>query len=123
MGDRRTAEIRLEKGSLYVYSHWGGFEMREDAQDAIRAAEGRWSDEPYAARIIVDQLTKHSRDQETGHGLMLGPDAEDEYGANPSVIIDLVKQELHTVNNGVMEGMTFQEAREDSLGRAEAQEE
>jgi hypothetical protein len=84
----------MAEGSLYVYTHWHGSEMPEMARAAIQAAKPRWGDEPYAARIIVDQLTKDCRDQETGFGLLLSPDAEDEYGANPSIIIDLPKREL-----------------------------
>jgi hypothetical protein len=91
MGDRRMAEIKTADGSLYVYTHWGGGEMVDVAINAILAAKGRWNDSSYATRIIVDQLTKPSRDSETGHGLMLGPNAEDEYnGGSPSIIIDLV---------------------------------
>ena len=99
------ADLKLSKGSIYVYSHWGGFEMPDDAVSAIKSAEGRWDDEPYAARIIVDQLTKASRDSETGHGLMLGPDAEDSYnGDSASVIIDLPNQTFKVTGmNGLPE--------------------
>ena len=101
MGDRAIAEIKVEKGSLFVYTHWGGSELPEDAKQAIRAAKPRWDDEPYGTRIIVDQLTKAGRDQETGYGLMLAPDAEDSYNNdNPSVIIDMVKQELTVIRDG-----------------------
>ena len=94
MGDRRTAEIKTRKGSLYVYTHWGGYEMPERAAEALKAAQPRIGDESYALRIVVDQLTKDSRDQETGAGLMFHPEAEDEYGANPSIIIDLVANKV-----------------------------
>ena len=98
MGDRRMAELKLEKGSIFIYTHWGGFELPEDAAEAIKSAHARWDDEPYAARIIVDQLTKGGRDGETGYGLMLGPDAEDSYnGDKASVIIDLPGRTLHVI--------------------------
>ena len=110
MGDRRMAELKLNKGSIYVYSHWGGFEMPDDAVSAIKSAEGRWSDESYAARIIVDQLTKNSRDMETGHGLMLGPDAEDEYnGDSASVIIDLPNQTFEVTGTDAQAERAFSE--------------
>jgi len=96
MGDRAMAEIKIEDGSLFVYTHWDGAHLPELAKKAVLAAEPRWDDEPYAVRIIVDQLTKEGRDQETGYGLMLKPKAEDEYnGDSPSVVIDLTTKELH----------------------------
>jgi len=108
MGDRAMAEIITEDGSLYVYSHWGGFELPDNAKQAIMAAQDRWDDESYATRIIVDQLTKGGRDQETGYGLMLKPNAEDEYNNdNPSVIIDLVQKRLSVFRDGDEEHINF----------------
>lgn len=100
MGDRRMAEIRTKDGSLYVYSHYGST-MDEDAEDAIKAAEPRWDDVPYATRIIVDQLTKKlGNTTEIDYGLMVGPDAEDEYNSGqPSIVIDLHEQTLTIVDN------------------------
>ncbi len=95
MGDRAMAEIKTEDGSLYVYTHWGGEVLPTMAKEAILQARPRWGDHPYATRIIVDQLTKSARDEETGFGLMVKPSAEDEYNHNkPSVVIDLVAQEI-----------------------------
>lgn len=88
MGDRRMAEIKLEDGSLYVYTHWHGSSFEEMARNAVNAASPRLGDEPYWTKIVVDQLTKPGRDQEAGFGLMLKPDAEDEYnGDKPSIVI------------------------------------
>lgn len=110
MGDRAMAEIITGDGSLYVYTHWGGCELPEDAKNAIRAAMPRLGDDPYFVRILVDQLTKNGRDEETGYGLMLAPNAEDEYNNdNPSVIIDLVKQILVTIRDGDTESFRFEE--------------
>ena len=93
MGDRRMAEIKTEEGSLYFYTHSTGFCLPNDAQQALKAAEGRKGDDSYALRIIVDQLIKSagSRDSSLNSGLMFSPNAEDEYGGNPhSVVIDMV---------------------------------
>lgn len=99
MGDRRMAEIKMKKGSLYVYAHWGGEGFPDAAKKAIVAARERLNDETYAVRIIVDQLTKPGRDKETGYGLMLGPDSEDSYNDDKaSVIIDLVGKTLTVFN-------------------------
>jgi hypothetical protein len=119
MGDRRmpahtVVEIKTSNGSLYVYSHWGGSELPGDAVEAILAARSRWDDEPYATRIIVDQLTKGSRDKATDHGLTLRPNAEDGYNLwgpinNPSIIIDLESRTLQVVGDGAEHSGSFDE--------------
>jgi hypothetical protein len=94
MGDRAMAEIRVEDGSLYFYTHWTGDRLFDDAEDALAEAKNRIGDDPYALKIVVDSLIKASgaRDNETGAGIMLGPNCEDEYNHDkPSVIIDLVR--------------------------------
>lgn len=91
MGDRRTAELQMEKGSLFLYTHWGGSEFPEMARAAIERAKPRLGDEAYYVRILVDELTKLGRDQETGFGLAIGLTSpfEDEYNNDqPSIIID-----------------------------------
>ena len=89
MGDRRMAQIKTSEGSLYVYTHWHGSQLPGMARAAVEAAKNRLSDESYFVRIVVDQLTKDGRDQETGFGLMLKPNHEDSYNNDkPSVIID-----------------------------------
>ena len=101
MGDRAMAEIVTDGGSIYVYTHWGGRDLPTRAKQAIKFAEGRWDDRPYSTRIIVDQLTKASRDSLTGHGLLLDPHAEDEYNNdNPSVVINLLDLTLVVVREG-----------------------
>lgn len=89
MGDRRMAEIKTSDGSLFLYTHWEGSELPELARAAVESAKPRLGDEPYWTRIIVDQIMKSGRDEETGFGLMLKPRAEDEYNRDePSVILD-----------------------------------
>ena len=119
MGDRAMAEIKKEGGSLYVYTHWGGFELAKDAKEAVKSAQGRLSDYSYATRIIVDQLTKQGRDEETGYGLMLEPNAEDEYNNDkPSVTIDLLNETLTVNKDGQEEGFTFKEILEQPTDEA-----
>ena len=91
MGDRRMAEVKTENGSLYVYTHENGYKFGEVAKEALLAATPRRDDYPYATRIVVDKLTAPGRDNELGYGLMLTPDAEDEYSGDnsPSIVIDL----------------------------------
>jgi len=110
MGDRAMAEIKTGDGSLFVYSHRGGFELPENAKKAIALAKDRWGDIPYATHIIIDQLTKEGRDSETGFGIMLRPNAEDDYNDNqPSVIIDLLKRELTVIRDEETKSIAFLE--------------
>ena len=102
MGDRAMAEIKTEDGSLYFYTHWHGYHLPDHARRAVEAARGRLGGDSYGTRIIVDQLIKFSnaRDSDTGAGLMLQPNAEDEYnGDRPSVIIDAVTGTVTVYNH------------------------
>ena len=111
MGDRAMAEIKVEKGSLFFYTHWAGRELPKMAEQALAAAKPRIGDDAYALRIVVDSLIKSSgalawlsrgyntllRDEETGAGLMLDAYAEDSYNNDtPSVTIDLVNNKVLT---------------------------
>jgi len=60
--------------NINVYAHWDGEESVSIMQSAISAAMPRikMGDTSYATRIIIDQLTKHGRDSETGYGIYLG---------------------------------------------------
>ncbi len=92
MGDRRMAEIKVKDGSLFVYTHNYGAEFPAMAEAALDSARCRLGDDCYALRIVIDQLTRPGRDQELDFGLMLTPNAEDEYNNDqPSIIIDLTK--------------------------------
>ena len=66
--------------NINVYAHWDGEESVANMQQAIRTAMPRINDISYCTRILVDQLTKHGRDSETGYGLYVGEvDHEEEY--------------------------------------------
>jgi len=110
MGDRAMAEIKTDGGSLFIYTHWGGYSLPENAKKAIVKAKPRWDDLPYATRIIVDQLIKEGRDEETGFGIMLNDNAEDEYNADkPSVIINLEDKTLKIIRDGEKATYPFNE--------------
>jgi len=74
MGDRGIAVLRFpdEYGAdLAVYSHWTGSGLFAEVERIAGSPnfQARKGDETYAARIVVDQLTKLSRDEETGFGV------------------------------------------------------
>ena len=105
MGDRRMAQIKTSNGSLYVYTHWHGYDWEDATRQAIVASESRWgdfslADESYALRVIVDQLTIPGRDDSTGYGLAFSPSFEDEYyGDKPSIVIDIPQLLLTFLSN------------------------
>ena len=93
MGDRAMAEIKTTDGSLFFYTHWTGHNLVQQCKEALAKAQPRIGDDPYATKIAIDSLieTSGARDSETGAGIMLQPNAEDEYnGDEPSVVLDLV---------------------------------
>jgi hypothetical protein len=69
--------------NINVYAHWDGDESVAIMQSAVSAAMPRinMGDLVYATRIIIDQLTKHGRDSETGYGIYIGDHikAEEQY--------------------------------------------
>lgn len=92
MGDRIVYTIKQdEKLSLNLYSHWGGYGRHEALATALRAAQPRWTDSTYAARIIVSQLIGDQWGSETGFGLWAS-DEDGQYsgGDHPDIVINLV---------------------------------
>jgi len=103
MGDRAMAEIKVSNGSLFFYTHWHGSELPDLSREALAKAKPRLGDDGYALKIVIDSLIEScaSRDCETGAGIMLKPDCEDEYNNDePSVLIDLTSNEVKTFGGG-----------------------
>lgn len=97
MGDRAMARIVVSGGELIFYTHSSGYKLPECAKVALESAQPRIGDDAYALKIVVDTLIREcgARDRETGAGLLLKPNAEDEYNHNkPSVTIDLCKNKV-----------------------------
>jgi len=84
--------------NINVYAHWDGEESVSVMQNAVSKAMPRikMGDYSYATRIIIDQLTKHGRDSETGYGIYIGDTVthEEEYEY----------KEIDLVNNRVRVG-------------------
>jgi hypothetical protein len=77
----------MDQPYLVLYSHWGETTWRKDLALALEAARPRWTDDSYSLRIIIDQLTKDSRDEKTGHGIFLA-NSEDLAFLDYPVIVD-----------------------------------
>lgn len=93
MGDRIVYTIKQDdKLSLNLYSHWGGYDRFISLASALQAAQPRWNDSSYAARIIVSQLIGTNWNEETGFGLWAS-DEDGMYGGDhPDITIDLVNK-------------------------------
>lgn len=76
MGDRVNYGVRVSEATppVYVYSHWGGSEAKENLADALLHARGRldMGDTEYGMRIIVSRLIGNNWESETGFGLTVG---------------------------------------------------
>tara|TARA_B110000503_G_scaffold49712_1_gene80690 strand:+ start:2477 stop:2830 length:354 start_codon:yes stop_codon:yes gene_type:complete len=74
MGSRTSWEIRTgdETSSIYLYSHWGGDSKWSDTLAALTAAEPRWTDVSYGARIFISQIIANNWGEETGFGISSG---------------------------------------------------
>jgi hypothetical protein len=93
MGDRIVYSIKQDKDlSVNLYSHWGGYDRFTDLARALKAAEPRWNDVSYAARIIVSQLIGKDWAEETGYGLWAS-NSDGAYGGDhPDITIDLINK-------------------------------
>jgi hypothetical protein len=89
MGDRNNIKITYSNGqSLYLYSHWGGSELREIVSSALETS-GRVTDESYFARVLFSRMLMEGDpglDGETGYGI--APYVVDQDSYNKMIHID-----------------------------------
>ena len=70
MGDRANVYIREdEKHGVFFYTHWGGSELPETVRAALIRGKDRWTDHPYLARIIFNEMTRGNETELTGFGI------------------------------------------------------
>ena len=99
MGARTTWEIRTysDSPSIYLYSHWGGDSKWSDTAAALAAAEPRWGDPSYGARIFISQIVGREWDQETGFGIVAGPAGDCPFEESYfSMVIDFSSRQVIT---------------------------
>jgi hypothetical protein len=100
MGDRGNIGVVSgwkddNKSVIFLYTHWGGFQLEQTLAGALDSTEGRgrWTDDAYLTRIIFDHLTGGDRG-ETGFGIAnYLPDNE-----YPVLIVDPGKGQVFTVS-------------------------
>lgn len=69
MGNRGNIVIHeKEGGKIFLYTHWGGSDLRETVARALALGKARWDDESYLTRIVFDALSGREF-RETGHGI------------------------------------------------------
>lgn len=66
MGDR--AQVKILPEGVYLYTHWGGTELAQTVQTALKRQD-RWDDEEYLTRIIFSTMIKNEIDGDTGYGI------------------------------------------------------
>jgi hypothetical protein len=100
MGARINFVLKVypkEQAHVTLYSHWGETSWREDLALALSKAEPRWTDQNYAARIVVSQLIGDQWDKETGYGLFTSVDGEDL--GDTTVVVDFTNQTVDDTGN------------------------
>ncbi len=92
MGDRNNIKITYNNGqSVYLYSHWGGSELRDIVADAVRTS-GRVDDESYFTRVLFcKMLGDDLRDWRGETGFGIAPYAPDQDDNNKMVHVDYSK--------------------------------
>jgi hypothetical protein len=81
MGARTNFELQDDKGSVWLYSHWGGDNKSMDFAKALEHARPRWGDVSYAIRMVISYLIKDSLMEDTGYGLGSWESGEESYDA------------------------------------------
>lgn len=69
-GFRETSTRKAE--TVWLYSHWGGFERELELVRALEKAEPRWSDPSYATRIAISYIVGERWNSELGYGIYVG---------------------------------------------------
>lgn len=65
MGDRGNIKV----GKVYLYTHWGGSEIKNILKTALIRGKERWNDESYLTRIIFCEMIKSDVMGTTGYGI------------------------------------------------------
>lgn len=67
MGDRANVVIQDEDGNrVWLYSHWGGFDMLTTLRNALTRGKERWDDPAYLARIVFCEMMGPKAVNDTG---------------------------------------------------------
>lgn len=103
MGARAQVKIvSSDDAPVYLYTHWGSYNLPQVLASALDRGRGRWTDSEYLARIIFSEMIKDEVMGETGFGIGTSAHFDLDY---PPIEVNLSAQ---TVTHGGMSG-TFEE--------------
>jgi hypothetical protein len=96
MGDRGVIAITTEPHTpaLQITTHWGGADIADAAEFALRHAQPRWTDPTYCPRILVQAALQHlgaDIHNPLEHGLAIGGACETN---RPVIVIDIPNQRV-----------------------------
>lgn len=76
MGDRANVVIVEDRRygadpheAVFLYTHGWGYSLPEIVRQALIRGESRWTDEPYLARIVFNEMTRDRQDDTAGFGI------------------------------------------------------
>jgi hypothetical protein len=71
MGDRAHIHVIQGEGGqgIFLYTHWGGYKIKDDIKRALRRGSDRWTDPEYFARILFDAMKGDDVESTTGFGI------------------------------------------------------
>jgi len=122
MGDRANVAVRgwsAEEPPVYLYTHWGGFELPEVVRRALDSPEGhgRWDDPSYLARIVFEHMVRDAFSLETGFGISTTPAGDAEYDL---ILLDprnglVYRFPRSTTAEGIREALTAESPPENAI--------
>ena len=56
MGSRGNIQVIQSDGEVWLYTHWGGYALKESVAAALERGQDRWGDETYLTRILFCSL-------------------------------------------------------------------
>lgn len=81
MGDRANFGFKQGNDTVYLYAHWGGYQMMDTLANALYVVlkEGRANDPTYATRIAISQIIGDDWNQGLGYGISINRLADNEH--------------------------------------------
>jgi hypothetical protein len=73
MGDRANIVFTNHSAfpsPVFLYTHWGGYDIKETLKSALKRGEDQWTDAQYLSRIVFSEMIgKDNWDENTGAGI------------------------------------------------------
>jgi len=90
MGDRGNIIVKDGESKVYLYTHWGGSELKKTLKEALIRGKNRWDDGSYLTRIIFCEMVQDEEMGLTGFGIssVMGDGGTD-------IVVDVDKQKVN----------------------------